>query len=254
MLDNFLYKMGFYVINIDFVICLMGILGIIFSEKSWGRRIFIISFILFALMQITNLYEWPAKNLENAYAKEAFLEEDIEGFILLGGSYDLKKSTPDRVIFNLAASRLIDFLKLVIKYPNKKVVFTGTPLEAEITQQYFKDFHIDENRLIIENQSRNTRDNAINTAKLLKGMPGKKWVIVTSAFHMKRSMSLFKKAGLNVLAYPVDYHTSETPSLSLTKGATIYWTSIIAEYWSSFMNNMQNPRILTSVKTLGFFL
>lgn len=123
--------------------------------------------------------------------------------------------------------------------PWHKIVFTGTPLEAEITHQYFKDFQINENRIIIENQSKNTRDNAKNTSKILKGMSDKKWVLVTSAFHMKRSMHLFKNEGLNVLPYPVDYHTADTLSLHLIKGGAVYWTPIISEYCSSFMNKIK---------------
>lgn len=114
MLDPILYKIGFYVINIDFMLCLICAMGILFSAKKWGRPIFIASFLLLVLIQITNLYEWPAKNLENTYAKEDFLEDDIEGFILLGGSYELRKSTNKRVVFSISAGRLIDFLRLAL--------------------------------------------------------------------------------------------------------------------------------------------
>lgn len=156
MLDPILYKIGFYLINIDFMLCLICAMVILFSATKWGRPIFIGSFLLLVLIQITNLYEWPPKNLKNTYTKKDFWEDDIERFILLGGSYKLNKSTNKPVVFSISAGRFIDFLRLAFAYPTKKIVFTGTPLEAEITHQYFKDFQINENRIIIENQSKNT--------------------------------------------------------------------------------------------------
>ena len=35
--------------------------------------------------------------------------------------------------------------------------------------------------------------------------PGERWLLVTSAFHMPRSVGLFRKAGFPVEAYPVDW-------------------------------------------------
>lgn len=61
MLDPILYKIGFYLINIDFMLCLICAMVILFSAIKWGRPIFIGSFLLLVLIQITNLYEWPQK-------------------------------------------------------------------------------------------------------------------------------------------------------------------------------------------------
>lgn len=72
MLDPILYKIGFYLINIDFMLCLICAMVILFSATKWGRPIFIGSFLLLVLIQITNLYEWPPKNLKNTYTKKDF--------------------------------------------------------------------------------------------------------------------------------------------------------------------------------------
>jgi uncharacterized SAM-binding protein YcdF (DUF218 family) len=58
--------------------------------------------------------------------------------------------------------------------------------------------------ILIENRSRNTWENAEAVQKLL---PGKTIVLVTSAFHMRRAVGMFKKQGLAVLPAPAGYQS-----------------------------------------------
>src|SRR3546814_14992278 len=56
-----------------------------------------------------------------------------------------------------------------------------------------------------EAQSRNTAENARLTAALVGQGDGRPWLLVTSAWHMPRAVASFRAAGLEVLAYPVDF-------------------------------------------------
>lgn len=56
--------------------------------------------------------------------------------------------------------------------------------------------------MLAEWQSTSTRDNAIDTARLLQGMPGKK-VLLTSDFHIFRAVRVFRKLGIEVSPLPV---------------------------------------------------
>ena len=62
-------------------------------------------------------------------------------------------------------------------------------------------------RITIEDNSRNTDENARFTAALVDPEPSQRWIIVTSAFHMPRSMGVFEKAGFHPIAYPVAFRT-----------------------------------------------
>ena len=68
---------------------------------------------------------------------------------------------------------------------------------------------MDTNRIIFESRSRNTCENAIYTAQLLKPVKQQAWVLVTSAMDMPRAVGVFRKAGFRVLPYPVDYTTGK---------------------------------------------
>ena len=57
----------------------------------------------------------------------------------------------------------------------------------------------------MERRSRNTQENAEFSKALVKPKQGERWLLVTSAFHMPRSVGLFRKAGFAVEPYPVDW-------------------------------------------------
>ena len=62
-------------------------------------------------------------------------------------------------------------------------------------------------RLVLEDKSRNTEENAVFTKRLVDPKPGERWLLVTSAWHMPRSVGAFRRAGWEVLPWPVDYRS-----------------------------------------------
>ncbi len=61
--------------------------------------------------------------------------------------------------------------------------------------------------MILESRSRNTIENALLTKQLVQPKPGERWLLVTSASHMPRSVGVFRRAGFPVEAHPVDWRT-----------------------------------------------
>ena len=59
--------------------------------------------------------------------------------------------------------------------------------------------------LILEEQSKNTYDNAVNSAAILQQRGMQRILLVSSAFHMRRADALFKRQGLDVIPAPTDY-------------------------------------------------
>ncbi len=69
------------------------------------------------------------------------------------------------------------------------------------------EFGVAPDRVTIEEKSRNTDENARFTAAIVHPESSQRWLLVTSAFHMPRSMGMFEEAGFQAIAYPVGYHT-----------------------------------------------
>ena len=114
--------------------------------------------------------------------------------------------------------------------------------EAEAARRLFVSAGIDPARLILEDKSRNTYENAVLLKPLLGQKPGENWLLVTSADHMPRSVGIFRQAGVAIVPYPVDYATSGTlrdvlhvnrefsQGLMRTDRAAREWVGLIA-YW-----------------------
>ena len=82
--------------------------------------------------------------------------------------------------------------------------------EADYAAAIFESLGIEKSRLIMERRSRNTIENAEFSKALVAPKPGERWLLVTSAYHMPRSVGLFRKAGFAVEPYPVDWRVGET--------------------------------------------
>ena len=72
--------------------------------------------------------------------------------------------------------------------------------EADYAAALFESLGIPRERLVMERRSRNTQENAEFSKALAAPKPGERWLLVTSAFHMPRSVGLFRKAGFAVRA------------------------------------------------------
>jgi uncharacterized SAM-binding protein YcdF (DUF218 family) len=101
------------------------------------------------------------------------------------------------------------------------VVFTGGSAnlisndarEADYAATLFESLGVDKARLMMERRSRNTQENAEFSKALAAPKKGERWLLVTSAFHMPRSVGLFRKAGFDVEAYPVDWRVGSRADL-----------------------------------------
>lgn len=77
---------------------------------------------------------------------------------------------------------------------------------AEVMAAALRETGLPQARLLLESRSRNTSENARLSLDLARPKPSETWVLVTSAFHMKRAMASFERAGWEeVVPYPVDY-------------------------------------------------
>jgi uncharacterized SAM-binding protein YcdF (DUF218 family) len=165
-----------------------------------------------------------------------------DGVIVLGGALDSGMVARDHTqpVLNDAAERMTAASALARKYPQLQMVFTGGegeffgagPSEAQRAKAFFDAMGLPPARFLYEDQSRNTYENAIFTATMNGVDKKKRWLLITSAWHMPRAMATFEKAGWNVTAYPVDFRTGlHTPwtRYSLAQGAE-RWQMVLREW------------------------
>src|SRR4029079_19446208 len=79
--------------------------------------------------------------------------------------------------------------------------------EAPTRARLVQEFCLPPSRIVVEDISRTTAENAALLRAKLSPHAGQRWLLVTSAFHMPRAVGAFRKAGFSVEAYPVDWRT-----------------------------------------------
>ncbi|TGA98501.1 YdcF family protein [Sporolactobacillus shoreae] len=156
--------------------------------------------------------------LENSYKPPAHPNGDV--IVMLGGGATL--GTPDMngegQLSGDAANRLMTAFRLyretglpVIVSGGK--VYPDSGVEADIAKRELIALGMPANKVIVENKSITTRQNAINTKKILVRFHYVRPVLVTSAFHMPRAVRNFSQIGIRVGPYPTDYLASKKLSL-----------------------------------------
>ena len=210
--------LGFFALPSNILISL-GLIGIVLIATRFaraGRRLAVTALILLAIAGLSPFGNAIILPLEERFPPWDASRGAPTGIISLGGALDTVVSEPrGEVALNEAAERLTVMAELVRRYPEAHFVFSGgsgRPIydgatEAELAVRLFESFGIARQRIILENKSRDTDENARFTKELLQPRQDERWLVVTSAYHMPRAIGSFRAAGFPVEAFPVDYRT-----------------------------------------------
>ena len=223
-------------------------LGMLLSRRRAGQPLVWLGVGgLFACL-VLPLGDWAIRPLEDAFPQVTGEPPRLDGIIVLGGAIDdltsLDRGTP---VLTAAANRLTTFVSLARRYPSARLVFTGgsgqieqgVANEAHFARVLLADLGLDPTRVVFEDQSRTTSENASLARALVHPAQGEVWALVTSAYHMPRAVGVFRAAGWPVLPWPAGYssrdgHPALAPSLG-SKLATLdqaahEWEGLLA-YW-----------------------
>jgi uncharacterized SAM-binding protein YcdF (DUF218 family) len=198
-----------------------GLLGAILLATrfaSLGRKLLVASVVLLAICGFSPLGNLVLYPLETRFPPWDAARGAPDGIVVLGGSIDADRSVAhDAVAVTAAAGRLIEAAALAHRYPDARVIFSGgsgnlisaDAREADYAAAIFESLGVSRERLTMERRSRNTQENAEFSKVIAAPKSGERWLLVTSAYHMPRSVGLFRKAGFAVEPYPVDWRTGK---------------------------------------------
>ena len=181
---------------------------------SLGRKLVIAAVLLLVICGLSPLGNLLLYPLEQRFPPWDAARGTPDGIIVLGASIEADLSAAHGTpVVRSSPDRLIAAATLAHRYPNARLVFSGgssklisnDAREADFAGAIFESLGIAKSRLIMERRSRNTQENAEFSKALLAPKDGERWLLVTSAFHMPRSVGLFRKAGFAVEPYPVDW-------------------------------------------------
>lgn len=214
-----LSKIYHYLTNPSAVLFVLLVAGTMLLWTRWrraGRRILTGTVLFIALITVFPVGKYLVSILENRFPVARTLPSDITGIITLGGMINQFITTQrGQAALGGGAERMTEFVALARRYPSAKLVFTGGSAsltrpditEADAARVFFRDMGLDPARIVFEDKSRNTYENAVFTFRSMAPKARENWILITSASHMPRSIGVFRKAGWKVIPYPVDFET-----------------------------------------------
>jgi uncharacterized SAM-binding protein YcdF (DUF218 family) len=227
LLPPLVYPLGFT--------CILIIAALIFFKKTRLQRFFLI--LAFCLLFLSST-RWVAygllKSLEWRYLPPAEISHEEVIVVLGGGTYSLLYPRP-MVEMSGAGDRVSYAFWLYQQGKADHLLLTGGSIDwlssdenpATDMASLLELFGVPKEAIWLEPDSRNTYEDALYATKILKEKGISRIILVTSAFHMPRSVKLFEKQGLEVIPAPVDFVVTQ-------KG----WENMTTANLASQMNNL----------------
>ena len=185
----------------------------------------------------------------------AALPPHSDAAVLLTGITQVDKSPHDRIYLNAGTDRLTSALWLYRAGRVRRIIISGgsgavmkkANSEADELATLLRLAGVPARDILREEQSRNTRENALFTKRLLAQYPDiKSLVLVTSAFHERRALGCFQKVGLQPVPFPAAFYSADR------KATPDYWllpSPAAMQSWSMLVHEMAG---WLTYKVLGY--
>jgi uncharacterized SAM-binding protein YcdF (DUF218 family) len=238
-----LSKVLHFLTNPLVIVCSLLLLSIIIRNQRRKKRLFWVAFSLllffsnnFIANEVMGLWEIPA--IPYVEVKETY----NWGIVLTGVTMN-DRMPDDRVYFQHGADRVVHAVELYKKGIIRKIMISGgsgrlvTAARKEANELFSAMvlMGVPANDMMIENESRNTYESAVKVGMLLKDSHAEQFLLITSAFHMRRSVACFKKAGFAIDSFSTDFYTHPryfTPDVLLIPKADsiMIWQKLFKEW------------------------
>ncbi|WP_265518456.1 YdcF family protein [Nitratireductor luteus] len=155
--------------------------------------------------------------LEERFAQPDEMPSRVDGIVVLGGGFEgtinLARGGYE---LNSSGDRFVETAILARRFPRARIVVSGGSGsvflagegDADTAPRLLTALGVARERIEIENESRDTFENARFSRRMVDPRPGEVWLLVTSAFHMPRAVGAFRQIGFPVVPWPADYKTS----------------------------------------------
>jgi uncharacterized SAM-binding protein YcdF (DUF218 family) len=238
-LPLFIYPLGF--------VSLLLVFALLFWKKQrLAKTVIILALVILFLGGNRYLSSAVARSLEWSYPSPD-LSLTLDAIVILGGGTEPAISPRQSVEVNAAGDRVIYGAILARQFPQTRVVVSGGDIDfldiapstpAQDMVSLLMSLGISQDRIILQENSRNTFEDAQLTCKVIDENRFSRVLLVTSAMHMPRSMMMFEKAGCTVTPAPTDYTITEAAWQHL-------WHPNIEEFFINLVPAYTNLSTLT---------
>jgi len=157
-------------------------------------------------------------SLERGFAVPQTLRGDV--IVLLGGGLHdgVTDLTGQGAPSNEMLARIVTAVRVQrqLRVPvivSGGVVYPGRSAEAPIVRRFLTDLGVPADQIILEDRSRDTEDNGRFTAEILRQRGYQEPLLLTSAYHLRRSVAMFRRVGVTVTPLPTNFYQGRVKAI-----------------------------------------
>jgi uncharacterized SAM-binding protein YcdF (DUF218 family) len=207
------------------LVLLAGALLLVPTRGRRGRLLVVVATAGLFALAVLPVGAWLALPLENRFPVPPEPSR-VDGIVVLGGAINpVLSAARGQVALNDAAERMTTAAALARRHPGARLIVSGGDAsvlptgrqEADAMAEFLVEQGVEPERIVVEDFSRNTHENADRAFAAARPAPGETWLLLTSAMHMPRAVGCFRHAGWRgIVPYPVDYRTEPKPVFRLS--------------------------------------
>ena len=235
--------------NIFIFITLFTMFLYFINIRRLSLIIYLINFIFIALISFLPIGSYLTYIIEKEFHTNTKFPDQVDGILILGGATNpLLFKEFDQISLNGSAERLVESVMIIRKFEKAKVIFSGgsgivnrSDLgHSQVAKLFYKKMGVDINKIFFEDKSRNTHENIIYSKKIAKPKKNENWLLITSAFHMKRALLIAEKNNWKLIPYAVDFKNIKnfklTPNFNLLENLNSFhlgiheWLGLVSYY------------------------
>jgi len=235
--------------NIFIFITLLSIFLYFIKLRRLSLIIFLINFVFIALISFFPIGSYLIYNIEKEYHSNIKPPEKIDGILILGGAtIPQLYNEYNQISLNGSSERLVESVFIIKKFDKAKVIFSGGSGiinrpdlgHSQVAKSFYEKIGIEIEKIIFEEESRNTYENIIYSKKIANPKINENWLLITSASHMKRALLIADKSNWKLIPYAVDFKNIKNfkliPNLKLLKNLNSFhqgsheWLGLVSYY------------------------
>ena len=189
-----------------------------FGKRKLAAMFALFGFTQFLLAASPMVASHLIQSLEQRFeGRQAQAMPEADAIVVLGGALGLPLSPRPGVMLTESSDRVLYAARLYRANKSREVIISGGNVftqresvqpEAFYIKQLLIEWGVDEAVISLEGDSRNTRENAVETKKLLEQKGIETILLVTSAFHMARALATFQNVGIKAIPAPTDFRVA----------------------------------------------
>lgn len=215
-----LIPLFFYPIGLSTFLTLLGLFWIWRRRPRWAVSSISLAVFILLFFSAPVVSRWLLDSLEDQYPGTPIEKSPkAQAIVVLGGSIAFPNSHHRDIELTDSSDRILQAARLYKAQKAPTVLMSGGNIdflggsdllpESQLMAQLAEEFGVPKEAMLTETTSRNTYENAKNSWVVLQPKGIKQILLVTSAFHMPRSVAIFRKVGFTVIPATTDFRSGD---------------------------------------------